>query len=400
MSSIISPPEGPRDSSLVQDTDVEYALILSQMIDVAQADPSQLRLAIYEFARAKLINNTFNKTADERRRLAQALETAIAGVEKFAEKRDKHQRVVFRHGGAELSEMPVSSAPDPALLQAISDIRKPMITTAPEAEAPIRLHPAAADRKAPLPLVSPTLFAGARIWVAGGLVAVAAVALVATLTYRLTRPDDRTGVPAGASIVRKNDPGTGAAAERGAQPSAQVRADLPFQLPTDYGTYLIQGSSVLELEPLDLSVPDKRIEMSTPITQVHQISAADGSPKFLLFRRDLANDPPQKVEVRPLARVARMTTFDARGKPTFSVPSSMWIIRNASYELRVRPVPDRPEMLLVQARDGSSELPAGRYVLSLKDKGYDFIVPGDVTDPAHCVERTEASNGSFYSACQ
>ena len=31
--------------------EVEYALILSQMINIAKEDPSQMRLAIYEFAR-------------------------------------------------------------------------------------------------------------------------------------------------------------------------------------------------------------------------------------------------------------------------------------------------------------------------------------------------------------
>jgi hypothetical protein len=44
-------------------------------------------------------------------------------------------------------------------------------------------------------------------------------------------------------------------------------------------------------------------------------------------------------------------------------------------------------------------LPAGRYVLVLKNIGYDFTVAGNITDPAQCLERTEAANGVFYSDC-
>ena len=45
--------------------------------------------------------------------------------------------------------------------------------------------------------------------------------------------------------------------------------------------------------------------------------------------------------------------FDAKGKPNFtSVPDS-WNIRNISHEMRVRPVPDNPEMLLYDALNTS-----------------------------------------------
>jgi hypothetical protein len=36
----------------------------------------------------------------------------------------------------------------------------------------------------------------------------------------------------------------------------------------------------------------------------------------------------------------------------------------------------------------------------LKGQAYDFTVDGQITDPAHCMERTEAANGSFYSECR
>jgi hypothetical protein len=33
-------------------------------------------------------------------------------------------------------------------------------------------------------------------------------------------------------------------------------------------------------------------------------------------------------------------------------------------------------------------------------QGYDFTVAAKVSDPSHCLERTDAANGSFYTDCQ
>jgi hypothetical protein len=57
-------------------------------------------------------------------------------------------------------------------------------------------------------------------------------------------------------------------------------------------------------------------------------------------------------------------------------------------------------MLVMQAEKSDFTLPAGRYVLALKNQGYDFTVAGKVTDPSQCLERTDAANGAFYSDCQ
>jgi hypothetical protein len=57
-------------------------------------------------------------------------------------------------------------------------------------------------------------------------------------------------------------------------------------------------------------------------------------------------------------------------------------------------------MLLVQPERADFGLPSGRYVLVLRNQGYDFTVAGEVKDPAQCLERTEAANGTFYSDCE
>jgi hypothetical protein len=147
-------------------------------------------------------------------------------------------------------------------------------------------------------------------------------------------------------------------------------------------------------------VPDKRIAMSTPISEPSRTTLPDGKAKFVVFRRDLASSAPDRVDVRVVARVVRALTFDAKGKASFMPVTDAWNIRNLSYEFRVRPLAGNPEMLMAQAENPDFVLPAGRYVLALRNQGYDFTVAGKVTDLSQCLERTDAANGAFYSDCQ
>ncbi|RZK97619.1 MAG: hypothetical protein EOO66_02570, partial [Methylobacterium sp.] len=61
--------------------DIEYALVLSRIIDQVKSDPAQLRWAIYEVARARLKIDSAALERGERARLTEALEAAIDGVE-------------------------------------------------------------------------------------------------------------------------------------------------------------------------------------------------------------------------------------------------------------------------------------------------------------------------------
>jgi hypothetical protein len=182
--------------------------------------------------------------------------------------------------------------------------------------------------------------------------------------------------------------------------AAASAASLPFPLPSDYGVYAVSNTALSELSLLPEQVPDKRIAMSTPINQPSRTTLPDGKTKFVVFRRDLAGNAPERIDVRVVARVTRALTFDAKGKASFAPVSDAWNIRNVSYEFRVRPIAGNPEMLLIQAADPDFALSPGRYVLALKNQGYDFTVAGKVTDPAQCLERTDAANGTFYSDCQ
>jgi hypothetical protein len=171
-------------------------------------------------------------------------------------------------------------------------------------------------------------------------------------------------------------------------------------VPSDYGIYALSNGTLSELNALSERVPDKRIAVSTPINRPSRTTLPDGSAKFIIFRRDLAGNAPDRIEVRVVARVVRASTFDAKGKPSFVAVSDAWNIRSLSYEFRVRPIAGNPEMLLVQSEKPDFVLPPGRYVLVLKEQGYDFVVAGAVTDLSQCLERTDAVNGAFYSECK
>jgi len=50
--------------------------------------------------------------------------------------------------------------------------------------------------------------------------------------------------------------------------------------------------------------------------------------------------------------------------------------------------------------DADIVFPAGRYALVLKGVAYDFIIDGPLTDPVHCLERTDALNAPVYAECR
>jgi hypothetical protein len=365
--------------------EIEFALILSRMINTAKEDPSQLRLAIYEFARDRLKIDTSWADEAERERLSVALETAIKGVEEFSAHREERQlarpissaQIGSRSSPAEPphASMPAIQAVNPAP----EDVLVPRVYWRPEVQTIVDVRTRSSISTAARFCIATVLFgmvAGLALYKEQ-----AGVDLAAQLLSKFAKPQPDTSQAAA-------DPNTAVAAKA-----------MPFPLPSDYGVYALSDAVLSELYLLPARVPDKRIAMSTPIDQPSRTTLPDGTAKFVIFRRDLAGNAPERMEVRVVAQVTRVLTFDAKGKPTFSQVSDAWNIRNVSYEFRVRPIAGNPEMLLVQSDKPDFTLPAGRYVLVLKDQGYDFTVAGKVTEPSQCLERTDAANGTFYSEC-
>jgi hypothetical protein len=380
--------------------EIEYALILQRMISTVKDDPAQLRMTIYEFARARLKLDTSGTEEGEQQRLLGALETAIQGVEDFSVRRDDTERLPsapaaqIGHGASPVVPMSNSVATMGPVTPAPEDIVVPhRVYLYPDVRPPV------ADTR------TRTLLSTLARFGVGMLLFIAVAGLVYD-RQRLPVLGEHLSQPTSSTAARQGAPPSAAdAAQRlsqpaDAKPAAASSGPPPFPVPSDYGIYALSNGQLSELQLLPGRVPDKRIAMSTPVTLPSRTTLPDGKARFILFRRDLAGNAPDRIDVRVVAQVVRALTFDAKGKPKFSPVTDAWNIRNMAYELRVRPLAGNPEMLLVQSDKADFALPAGRYALVLKDQGYDFTVAGKVTDLAQCLERTDAANGEFYSECQ
>jgi hypothetical protein len=179
------------------------------------------------------------------------------------------------------------------------------------------------------------------------------------------------------------------------------RSGVPnLPMPSAYGIYAVSNGQLTELDLLSIKVPDQRVAISAPISTPSRAHLPIGQLEFLVYRRDLASDAPDRVAVRIVAQVMRALTFDSAGKPKVTKIDDSWVVRGNSYQMRVAPVPDNPEMILIRPEHAEFVFPAGRYALVLKNVAYDFTLDGPITDMAHCLERTDALNSPIYSECR
>jgi hypothetical protein len=126
-----------------------------------------------------------------------------------------------------------------------------------------------------------------------------------------------------------------------------------------------------------------------------------GTLTFVVFRRDLVSNAPEKVPLRIAARVARSMNFDSAGKAVMTTPATAtWIIRDQGYNLRVSPLRENAEMVMLRSEDPEFSFSSGRYELMLGGQAYDFVVAGEVTDPAHCVEGVATVRGPVFYECK
>ena len=175
-------------------------------------------------------------------------------------------------------------------------------------------------------------------------------------------------------------------------------APPPFPLPATYGVYALNNDKLVELDRLTIRVPDARIPISTEIREPSRVALEDGKVSFVVFRRELANGAPEKVQVRVIAKVAREMTF-TDGKAKTNNVDNLWRVRNNAFDFKVAPVNDNRELIVIRP-DADFVLPAGRYALILNGLGYDFAVAGPITSPLQCLERIETVNGGMYSECR
>jgi hypothetical protein len=181
-----------------------------------------------------------------------------------------------------------------------------------------------------------------------------------------------------------------------------VPTPLAFPRPTAYGVYAIDENQLMALEQIQATPVDPRTRSQLKITQPSRTVISGSTPKFVVYRRGLASSAPDSVKVRVAARIAHSMIFDSNGKPAITTPeTATWLIRiDHEYELRVSPVPDSAEMIELRPENPDFSYAPGRYELMLGEQAFDFVVAGEVLEPAHCVEGIATGRGPVFYECK
>lgn len=363
--------------------EVEFALMLSRVIDSVEKNPEFLRATVYELARHKLKEEFTSESLGDVRNLSKSLEVAIAGVEAFSKKKD----------GVEASILGANPAQGKALISAHPS--NPYVASALESVSPVfEAHVfgsgGAPARKKPFRLRT------TRWFVASFVIGLAF--LTAAISLGLLRKKGYFAVNQSAAISPKTNT---AAAVKSAPTAVEPKSVEPSPtVPTAFGIYAVSDGKLHELDVLPGRAPDPRIAISSIITGTSRTTLPDGHVAFVVYRRDSATNAADRAEVRVVARIEREANFNKDGKQVVTAVDDNWVIRNISMPYRTAPRKDNPEMYEVRSENPDAPLPPGRYALVLKGLAYDFSVAGSVTDPKQCLERLVATNGRFYSECK
>ncbi|WFU83984.1 hypothetical protein QA645_14955 [Bradyrhizobium sp. CIAT3101] len=366
---------GQQDPTDLPANQVQFALVISRMLETVKDDAEARRQMVYDLARYKLQEQFTYADAKNIEQMKQALEVAIDEVEKFS----REQAPLERLPPQQLTSSRVTEA---GTLLVSGD------TT---------VLPSGIKSRSKLPVVSGPLWPVIK--------RTAAILLVVGATVVIVSQRDRI-----AALRRQMSSQTPEIAQVAPKPETTITVAKPEMvpsppppptrvLPSDYGIYaLIDDKSLAELNATGVMAPDMRIAISPEFKKPDRPHLPNGHVKFIVFRRDIANVIPERVEVRLVAKVKEFST-DAAGKTT-SGGDDVGVIRNFSYPFRISPIPGKAEMYELHASDVELELPPGHYVLSLGPQAYYFQVDGEITDPRQCLERVVAGNGTFYAPCK
>lgn len=385
--------------------ELDFAIVLARVIEAVKQDPAELRNAVYDLARVKLHQQAWQSSPPvdilEMRRLSTALETAIDRVEAISSKQDQlralkslHRLIGDLNGDGNQADVDTSYA----LVGARDDIN---LTGAPILG--IELNPQPTTRTSRFRYLTSWITFFPRTLVPALAFSVIAVLVLTFVLLKINGAASWLFMNGGtrASLDNANPLKNGMIREVELTPAPlpELKRTPDIPQPEAYGIYALNDGRLYELEPLPGRVPDQRVFMSAMITKPSQTTVPDGRISFVAYRRDFATAAPSRAAVRVVARVARAMSITA-GKVDNRTVDDAWAIRNIDFELKVSPVDSKPEMLLLRGDSPDFVLTPGRYGLVLNNIAYDFTVAGQVTDMAHCLERTIAANGIFYSECR
>jgi hypothetical protein len=406
----------------------DFHSMLSHAIDAARGDDAQLRMFIYEVARAKLQRQGWTRQPPvsilEMRQYLRALEAAIRRIEdnasaahqepkiQFIESSGKTQTsapVVFQDRNTE--ELQSGSGASEPIDENISKSNVIPFATPQEPIRPRYLKPLTSVSSAGLRSESrglPTVSGQSGLWSATRSISflLAGMTVLGLFYYLLAwraelhdlRTELQTKLGVLGSTARDSQAPVAAGTREADSDLNAPTAASALPLPTVYGVYAISDGQLIELNPLAVTVPDQRIFMSAPIMRPSATILPDGKLVFIAFRRELVTSAPERVSVRTIARVMHALTIDPKGKANFTAVEAQWAIRSNAYEFRVAPLAN-PEMITIKSDKDDFSLPAGRYALVLKGQAYDFTIDGQIMDPTQCIERADTVNGPVYSQC-
>jgi hypothetical protein len=390
------------------DGDEDCYSVLTRMLTAVSQDHSQLRALVYEFARRKLRKSLAAQFEDGdwagMQEQMQALETAISQIESdYADKTLTVEPAPPLTNSAYMDELTSSqSAQRPASSRSASTTALTTSSRATELSSPVR------------PLSDGDVFFAVRFGRESGsallwkfqLIIAAVLGLLIYAVIVSPSMKDFWGSHSAAAPA-KTATSSSPVSEVRAPSYASSRAGIVrgpktpnFPVPDGYGAFALTNGQLTELESLQMRVPDPRVAISPTISTPSRAHLPAGKLEFIFFRRDLANTAPDRVTLRVIARVVRALKFDSGGKPTLTTIDDAWVVRSNSYQMRVAPIADNPEMILVRPDPPDLVLPAGRYALVLKGTAYDFTLDGQNGDAAHCLERTDAQSSPVYTECR
>ncbi len=353
-------------------SEVQFALVISRMLDTVADDPEFRRQIVYELARYKLSEQFTHADAKNIGEMKAALEVAIREVERFSQEQPRIERPV----------------PQQVELSMLADMSSRISPPVPVAR-PTNIIASGANVRP----IGPVLKRAAMVLaVAGVLLLIIAQRehLKAVRSLFVSQPKEVAQVSLGTE--QANLPPTPA-------PTPTPVPTLPRALPDAYGVYADMGDrTFVDLNLLAMRSPDIRVSISAPFKKPDQRPLRDGRVKFVVYRKDVASIP-DRAEVRVVAKIARDFSGAAVGK-VLNDAEEAWVVRNISYPLRSFPVPGASEMFELRSENPDQVFASGHYVLILKTQAYYFQISGDITDPSQCLERVVSTNGTFYSPCK
>jgi hypothetical protein len=449
-----------RSDGSMSSLEVDFSLALLSVLESAKKDPAQFRHMVYELARVQLEREARKEKQDgtssvdvsEMPRLMLAFEAAIGHVERFSCEQEKVHcspaDLRALHSPDRAAEAALNQPDQPHQSSQAYQARKPYESYRPYELASYRCVPGERDdvprpefvERNSVSVINQSwntrdargLGGGPRsagrnnirsraALLLRGFAVGFAVLLPLLLAYALFKPTSEMAPSARTSIVHVRRPAvaqteatkSGPVLVAAAAPvllqqslsevpisDKSVRSEGPsWPLPSVYGIYAVSDGKLIELEPLVGRVPDK-VFMSSPISTPSRTQLADPRIGFIVFRRDIANSAPDRAPVRVIAKIRQTLKFTRTGKAETAKLDDVWTVRNISYDFRVAPMKENPEMLLLRPENPDFAFSPGRYALVLKGQAYDFTIAGEITETAHCLERTEAANGTFYSECK